>query len=220
VVKDKKTGEMRKLPEPDEIRLQFGLEVNPNPLEVNGRIFNEPQIFGKGNLLLNLDRKEMQLRNGKVNYRDIPISSPFRFERNNWIILCNNRNIEDAEKMITSFRTCGRGLGITVEDPKIIEHRCRREEDFLEEIDKIRNLKDYSIIVIILSRNEKQFYKYIKNKVMSQYGIPSQVVLRENFSKNLSYFTNVLNQMNNKVGGELFKIENLHRAIKEKVYNL
>ncbi len=90
----------------------------------------------------------------------------------------------------------------------------------LEEIDKIRNLKDYSIIVIILSRNEKQFYKYIKNKVMSQYGIPSQVVLRENFSKNLSYFTNVLNQMNNKVGGELFKIENLHRAIKEKVYNL
>jgi hypothetical protein len=160
----------------------------------------------------------MEIRNGKINYRDIPISSPFQFNHNNWIIFCNNRNIGDAEKIVTSFKTCGKGLGISVEDPKIFSHKCRSEDDYEEEIDRIKNLKHYSIIVIILNRNEKHYYKCIKNIITSKYGILSQVVIRENLIKNLSYFTNVLLQMNYKVGGELFQIKNLHKAIKDKVH--
>jgi hypothetical protein len=161
----------------------------------------------------------MEFTRGKIIYKDKPISSPFRFDRDNWIILCNNRNIEHADKFINKLKDCSRGLGINVKTPRIIEHRCRREEDFLEEIDRIKHLRDYSIIVIILNRNEKHIYKCIKNKLITQYGITSQVVLKDNFPKNLSYFTNVLLQMNYKVGGELFKIENLNSDIKKKVYN-
>jgi hypothetical protein len=206
------------MPEPNEIRKQYGLEISPYTLEVNGRIIDEPQIFGRSNSLFKKDR--MEIRNGKVNYRDSPISSPFRFDRNNWIVMCNDRNIQDAQKMISSFKICVTGIGVFLEDPKIISHKCRDCQEYLDEIDKIKNLKDYSIIVFILSWNEKQYYKYIKNKVMSQYCIPSQVLLKENLNKKkLSYFTNVLLQMNYKIGGELFKISNLHKFIRDKVHN-
>jgi hypothetical protein len=50
-VRCKKTGEMILLQEPDEIRKQYGLEIHPDPLQVNGRIIDEPKISGRGILL-------------------------------------------------------------------------------------------------------------------------------------------------------------------------
>ena len=124
-------------------------------------------------------------------------------------MLYNERNSNEAEKLISSLKACSRGVGIILEDPKKISHKCRREDDFLEELDYINNLLNYKIIVIILNRNEKTFYKEIKNKIMTKFGIASQVVLKENLSKNLSYFTNVLLQMNYKLGCELYHISDL-----------
>jgi hypothetical protein len=46
--KSRKTGETIILPEPNEIRSQCGLEIHPNPIEVKGRIVEEPKIIGKG----------------------------------------------------------------------------------------------------------------------------------------------------------------------------
>ena len=74
------------------------------------------------------------------------------------------------------------------------------------------------MIVIILDRNEKKYYNQIKNKLMTKFGIPSQVVVKQNLMKNLSYFTNVLLQMNVKLQGELFHINSLHKTFKDKVY--
>ena len=44
--KDKTTGEMKKLQEPDEIRKDWGLELSRNPLEVSCRFLNDPSIEG------------------------------------------------------------------------------------------------------------------------------------------------------------------------------
>ena len=84
-------------------------------------------------------------------------------------MLYNERNSNEAEKLISSLKDCSRGVGIILEDPKKISHKCRRVDDFLEELDYINNLLNYKIIVIILNRNEKTFYKEIKNKIMTFY---------------------------------------------------
>ena len=132
----------------------------------------------------------------------------------------SDKNYHDAKKLVNSFKLCSKGIGIFVDDPKFFSYKWKREEECLEGLDNIKNLKAYQIIVIILNKYEKTFYKEIKNLLNSKYGIPSQVVLKENLYKNLSYFTNVLLQMNYKLRGELFVITSLYKTFKEKVINL
>lgn len=157
------------------------------------------------------------MNNGKVQYRNVPIRNPLAFERNRWLLFYNGRSRNDAQKMIQDFKTCCRGIGIKVDDPREIQHNCRYEEDFVNELNRIENIRSYSIIVIILSRGEKTLYKEIKKQITSNFGIPSQVVIRENFQKGLSYFTNVILQMNYKIGGELFVIGNITSNVRNRV---
>ena len=132
----------------------------------------------------------------------------------------SDKNFEDAKKLVNSFKSCSKGIGILIDDPKFVSHRWKQEEECLEGLDNIKNLRAYQIIVIILNKNEKTFYKEIKNLLKSKYGIASQVVLKDNLSKNLSYFTNVLLQMNYKLSGELFVISSLHKNFRDKVINI
>jgi hypothetical protein len=44
--KDRTTGEKRPLPQPDEIRSEWGMEIHPQPLEVKGRILPLPNLKG------------------------------------------------------------------------------------------------------------------------------------------------------------------------------
>ena len=44
--KDKTTGELKKLPEPDDIRKDWGLELTRNTLEVSCRYLSSPLIKG------------------------------------------------------------------------------------------------------------------------------------------------------------------------------
>ena len=44
--KDKRTGEMKQLPEPDDIRNDWGLELSSIPLHVSCRFLQDPLIEG------------------------------------------------------------------------------------------------------------------------------------------------------------------------------
>lgn len=161
-----------------------------------------------------------EFQNGKIAYRNTPIANDIKFNKESWILYYSDKNNDEAKKLVNSFKSCSNGIGINVDNPKFVSHRWRRVEECLEGLDNIKKLNGYKIIVIILNKNEKSFYKEIKQKIMTKYGIASQVVLKENLSKNLSYFTNVLLQMNYKLAGELYVITNLLKNFRDKVINI
>ena len=139
-----------------------------------------------------------------------------RFSQGSWLLFYNQNSMNDSQKLISNMQVCSKSFGIVVEQPICHQHRCRSETDILNEFTKILNLSDYKIVVVIISCREKLFYKAIKNALATKYGIVSQVVQNEKFSKGLYYFSNVLLQMNSKLCGELFHL-NIHTNISSKV---
>lgn len=100
-------------------------------------------------------------------------------------------------------------MGINVGDPAMEAFNGNNAKDIVNDIARMnigKNKGQFQIIFIILDRFTEKCYKDIKKYINEELGIPSQVVKCENLSKNLSYFTNVLNQMIIKMGKRLFTI--------------
>lgn len=155
------------------------------------------------------------MRNGKIDLRK-KLFNPLRFSQGRWLLFFNQSYSNDSQKFISSMQVCCKSFGITVEQPICHQHRCRNDKEIINEFSKISGLNEYMIIVVIISQREKGLYKSIKNALVTFYGLPSQVVQKEKFTKGLSYFSNVLLQMNTKLSGELFHL-NIHPNICQKV---
>jgi hypothetical protein len=124
-----------------------------------------------------------------------------------WKILVNQKNKSYANQVVENFRKCSRRMGINIGDPSIECFSANNAEGIINEISRFNLNDNLKIIFIILDRFTEKCYKPIKKFINCEIGIPSQVVRCENLSKNLSYFTNVLNQMIIKMGKRLFTIE-------------
>jgi hypothetical protein len=98
-------------------------------------------------------------------------------------------------------------MGINIGDPSLDAFNSNNAEGIINEISRFNLNENLQIVLIILDRFTEKCYKPIKQFINCEIGIPSQVVKCENLSKNLSYFTNVLNQMVIKMGKRLFTIE-------------
>ena len=107
-------------------------------------------------------------------------------------------------------------MGINIGEPSI---KTFSSNKIVDEISEMNLNPKLQIIMVILDRFTEKCYKDIKKFINSKLGIPSQVVKCENLSKNLSYFTNVLNQMVIKMGKRLFSI-NFENKLKSEVRNL
>jgi hypothetical protein len=95
-----------------------------------------------------------------------------------------------------------------IDTPKIKRISAHKEDDFICELklyeDELRNKQ---IVLIILDKYSVSYYAQIKNYLNTKLGIASQCMRVENKSKNLSYYSNVVNQMVVKIKGELYNIE-------------
>lgn len=98
-------------------------------------------------------------------------------------------------------------MGINIGDPSMDAFNSNNTEGIVNEISRLGLNGNLQIVLIILDRFTEKSYKEIKKYINCEIGIPSQVVKCENLSKNLSYFTNVLNQMIIKMGKRLFTIQ-------------
>jgi hypothetical protein len=120
--------------------------------------------------------------------------------------------LETAKLMVDNLYKCSSNLGITVDHPiQYFSANMRNVDDWIEHLEKTDLIKGVSqgqlkLIIVILDRNSKHIYKDIKNYVYTKVGAPIQVMLKENASKNLSYYSNVLNQIVVKMGGQLHNI--------------
>jgi aubergine-like protein len=204
---NKNTGEERQLPDPDDIRQQWGVNIGDFK-QFTGRELNAPEIEFEGDI--------GQIRGGK--FRPSRLKDPVHLEASSWTIICTQYNREAADKLINNFKNASRQMGVNVETPsRVKEHRGRNSNEWIDELKNMDFNHGLRIILVVLDRSTKSFYSSIKRFLYAEVGIPTQVVLKENCSKNLSYFSNVLNQMIVKMGGILYKIA-LHSALSSKVY--
>lgn len=118
----------------------------------------------------------------------------------------DRRNYDHANNVFTCFQKSAVGIGMIVEEPTWFEMDNFNQTDIFE-----KRLKDYckkngepSIVMMMLA-NDRQ-YKIYKNICYNQ-NVISQVIAAKTVRKmNFSVATNVLKQMNSKLGGDLFHL--------------
>jgi aubergine-like protein len=204
---NRQTGEEIILPDPDDIRNEWGLSITDFK-DFQGRILEPPQILFKENEISGIQGGKFR---GKKLLNSIDLNSSV------WAAICTERNASVTEKMLRSLSDCSRNLGVNVDKPQIYTHHGRNAGDWIDYL-KDKDLSQYRILLIVLDRSSRNFYSDIKNYIYSVVGIPCQVVLTDNASKNLSYYSNVLTQMQAKLGGRPYQIylhDHLNKNVSE-----
>jgi aubergine-like protein len=138
--------------------------------------------------------------------RQLPIQTPSKLKAGRWLFVYDARSYELANMVFDSLRKSSVSLGLVVEEPQWIELKNFNDTDaFEKELDHyLRNVGEPSIAVILLSY--EKYYKILKN-ICYKRNIVSQCLAMKTAKKmNLSVATNVLRQINSKLGGDLFHL--------------
>lgn len=105
---------------------------------------------------------------------------------------------------------CGGSYGLTVENAKYISVDSEDVGDWISAINA-HYTKDFNQVVCILDKyleGQCHFYEPLKKHSLEVSGYPMQVVLQNTVNKNsLAVASNILLQINSKIGGSLFKVE-------------
>ena len=198
------TGEEYTLPDPNDIREQWGLNIGDFK-EFSGRVLEAPGILYKDGV--------SNVSGGK--FRGKRVVTPMNLDSNSWVVISSRQNQPTAEDMVRSLQRCSEQLGISVEKPKFLSHNARYGQDLVDFLSE-QDLTKYKMVMTVVDKNTEKMYGDYKKFLCSKIGVLSQNVRKDNASKNLSYFSNVLSQMNAKMGGELYKIgidENLQKNV-------
>ena len=200
----KKKGKEVELRSPNEIRMEWGINIDENFVEVEAQCIPIPLLeFG--------DKKEApQMRNGR--FRQLRDFNPIHFNNHNCILITFDNLTNLAKNDCHQMEIAGGKLGVKFELPKLEEIHNKHEEKLLDDLRKINYNDGKVMAIVVLDRFTKNLYPTIKNFLYTQGGLTSQFMLHDENPKggrkkqNMSYYSAVLNQMVVKSKGELFRI--------------
>ena len=202
--KVKKKDKEVELRSPNDIRIEWGINIGDNFVEVEAQCLPIPELAFDGK------NEVPQIRNGRFRQqRDI---KPVNFDKNNCMLITFDNLVNLAQHDCEQMTTAGRNLGVNFQKPSLERLHNRREEDLLNDLRKINYNDGKKVAIVVLDRSTKNLYPIIKNFLYTQGGLTSQFMLHDENPKggrkkqNLSYYSAVLNQMVVKVKGELFRI--------------
>ena len=202
--KIKKKDKEVELRSPDEIRMEWGINIGDNFVEVTAQNLPLPKLDFDGK------SEEVSLRYGRFRQqRDL---RPVNFDKNNCMLITFDNLVKAAQQDCNQMTVAGKNLGVKFNLPHLEKIHSRIEEDLLNELRKINYNDGKKIAIVVLDRNTKNLYPIIKNFLYTQGGLTSQFMLHDENPKggrkkqNLSYYSAVLNQMVVKAKGELFSI--------------
>ena len=203
--KVKKKDNIVELHSPDEIRMEWGINIGENFVEVEARCLPIPELeFQK--------KKEVpQLRNGR--FRQYADYSPKSFNSDNCMLI-TFKNLESlAARDCDQISKAGENLGVKFSRPKLERiYSTKNKDELLKELKKINYNDGKEIAIVVLDKFTKNLYPFIKDYLYTQGGITSQFMLHDENphggrkKQSLSYYSAVLNQMVVKCKGELFRI--------------
>jgi thiol-disulfide isomerase/thioredoxin len=185
---------------------QWDLKIEHVPVEITSRVMPAPQIF-KGNQVIHVDENVL---------RKLPIQKAVDLKHEKWIMVYQHRkdrsNYKIADDIYNTFCGACKQLGVQVEEPYWIELNDENDKEELRH--KLREyMKDskdgifrHPLICVAVLGYESNYPAF--KEVFQSYQMPSQVITARNGSKfNLSKATNILRQINSKVGGDLFELK-------------
>ena len=201
VKKKEKDIELRS---PNEIRMEWGINIGDNFVEVEAQCLPIPQLeFGSG-------KETPSLRNGR--FRQQKNYSKISFDQHNCMLITFDNLVNLAKNDCQQIQIAGRNLGVNFSLPKLEKLYTYHEDSLINDLRKINYNDGKKVAIVVLDRKTKHLYPTIKDYLYTQGGLTSQFMLHDENPKggrkkqNLSYYSAVLNQMVVKVKGELFRI--------------
>ena len=203
--KIKKKENSIELHSPNEIRMEWGIVIGENFVEVEAQCLPIPQLQFKDKI------ETPQLHNGR--FRQQQDFNPVKFDSGNCMLI-TFKNLKDlAENDCRQMSTAGRNLGVNFSRPKLeLIYSTKKGDDLLKELEKINYNDGKEMAIVVLDKYTKGLYPFIKDFLYTQGGITSQFMLHDENPRggrkkqNMSYYSAVLNQMVVKAKGELFRI--------------
>ena len=202
--KIKKKDKDVELRSPNEIRMEWGINIGESFVEVEAQCIPIPLLeFGDKNV-------SPQMKNGR--FRQQKDFKPVHFSSNNCMLITFDNLVKLAEGDCRQMETAGRNLGVNFTLPKLEKLYNRHEEKLIDELRKFNYNDGKQVAIVVLDRSTKNLYPLIKNFLYTQGGLTSQFMLHDENphggrkKQNLSYYGAVLNQMVVKTKGELFRI--------------
>jgi len=193
----------RPQPQPAEILKEWGVEINPKPVEIIGRVL--PSV----NITLG-DKQTLHVpANGQFMFKQ-HIVKPLNLDK--WFLIHDSRGKEKAKEFVDTLYTASKTFGINVEYPQYSEIKYTKADDYIRAInDLLAKYKDPQIVVCILSRNAVNEYHKIKAWAISKANPPlkTQMIKLETLerAKNLMPICGkIALQINAKRNGDLWKV--------------
>ena len=211
--KVKKKENIVELHSPNEIRMEWGINIGDNFVEVEAKCLPIPELEFK-------DKKEIpSLRNGR--FKQLADYHPVKFDQNNCMLITFKNLVDLADNDCRQMQTAGKNLGVSFSRPKLEKIENRNKDSLLSDLKKINYNDGKEIAIVVLDKSTKNLYPFIKDYLYTQAGLTSQFMLHDENPRggrkkqNLSYYSAVLNQMVVKSKGELFRINFSEKMTKQ-----
>lgn len=151
------------------------------------------------------------------------ISRPFQVaeaKKIKYICLYHKENEREKNNFANLTKTAAKGYGIEFEKTDYKNISSEDPSEWIKIIESFGKTKQYNIILILIDEylQAKGFYEILKTQCLEKKGIPTQFILTKSLGKNaLSIISNILLQINTKIGGISYKVSLDQRVINRKL---
>lgn len=190
-------------PEAHKCFTDWNLELDQNPMALEGRLLNRETLHFGGNASIQVGPEADWGRQATSN--KVLVSVDF----DKWVIVYSKRDSARAMEFTKMLRSVCPAMGISVKDPIHIQILNDRTETYCEALKGAIN-PTVQIVVIIFPTARDDRYSAVKKLCCVDMPVPSQVINSKtigNPQKLRSVVQKIALQMNCKLGGELWSVQ-------------
>ena len=195
-------------------RLKYGIEIEKLKDPIKPYYIKQP-TFNNG-------------KNNKLTIKDISKVIPVGRENmstDNWICLYTIQAENESFKLLNGFIKCAKGYGIKFKnnDSNWIPIKSNNPKDWITTVEsELKYRKECKFVIFLLNKKTDKLYSHLKKHSLCENGYISQVIKVESIFRAMknkkgpdSYFSKILLQINNKLGGFNYFL-NIDSYIREK----
>ncbi|CAH1407138.1 unnamed protein product [Nezara viridula] len=184
---------------------EFGIHINKNLVQTNGRVLKPPIIVCKSAMLSGIKQVSPSESSWDLEHFENAV------EIDKWAI-CNVDPTEDPDLLFlaTALRFRGLRLGMKIHEPQFYPKLVQAEEDFEKyfEIFLRERKSENCEVVLVVMPNSGVFYGKIKQIAELQVGILTQCLKSSTVKKlDLSIMNSLLLKLNAKLNGNCYNIK-------------
>ena len=175
---------------------EFGIDLidNSKNSPFMGHLINIPTLLSKSAKIPSISRPFQVAEAKKIRF----------------ICFYHRENERDKNNFSTMAKTAAKGYGIILDKMDFKSINSEDPKEWMKAIESITGTKQYNIVVLLIDEylQGKGFYDILKAQCLETRGIPTQFVLTKSLGKNgMSILSNILLQINSKIGGVSYRVD-------------